>query len=294
MFYLDELPEKLVVVGGGYIAVEFAGIMAGLGVQTTLMYRGPMLLRGFDQDIRRVVTQEIRKKEVTVALNVSVTSIKKIANQLTLLLDSGKKIHCDTVLYATGRHPLTENLELEKVGVKCNTQGAIEVNQDYQTAQPNIFALGDVIDRFQLTPVAIAEAMSFAHRQFGTIDKAVNYSTIPTCVFCQPNIGTIGPTEEQAREQYASVSIYESEFKPMKYTLSGRQETIYMKLIIEDLTDSLIAAHMVGPDAGEIIQGFAVAITAGATKANLDSTIGIHPTAAEEFVTMRTKRSGST
>lgn len=286
MFHLDRLPSNIVVVGGGYIAVEFAGIMQGLGVETTLAYRGPMFLRGFDQDIRRVVAKELESRGIRLQFNTNITKIEKHRTGFSLFTDDGSKVHSDLVLYATGRNPLTRNLGLDHTRVKSSENGAIQVNNEYQTTVPNIFALGDVIDRVQLTPVAIAEAMVFADQQFNDQSKSVDYSAIPTCVFCQPNIGTVGPTEEEARNTYLDIQIFESSFKPLKHTMTGRNEQTYMKLVVDKVTDKIISAHMVGPEAGEIIQGFAVAITAGATKKHLDQTIAIHPTTAEEFVTM--------
>lgn len=287
MFYLDQLPNRMTVVGGGYIAVEFAGIMNGLGVETTLVYRGSKLLRGFDEDIRRVVVRELEEKGIRLQFDTTITKIEKHHNGLSLTSEIGTTINTDLVLFATGRKPHVHSLCLDNTQIRTRTSGAIEVNEAYQTTVPNIFALGDVIDRAQLTPVAIAEGMAFAQRQFNHQAGNVDYSAIPTCVFCQPNIGTVGPTEEDARHLYSQIEIYESSFKPMKHTMTGRNETTFMKLIVDSSTDKLIAAHMVGPEAGEIIQGFAVAITAGATKADIDRTIAIHPTTAEEFVTMR-------
>lgn len=286
MFYLDELPERMIVVGGGYIAVEFAGILNGLGVETTLVYRSSMFLRGFDQDIRRVVAKELVDKGIRLRFDTDIVKIAKNRDKFSLLVNDGTSLHTDLVLYATGRKPHTHDLNLENTRVKTSANGAIVVNDEYQTAEPNIFALGDVIDRVQLTPVAIAEGMTFAKRQFRDQLKPVSYSAIPTCVFCQPNIGAVGPTEEEARELYEEIEIFESSFKPMKHTMTGRAEKTYMKLIVDKQSDKIISAHMIGPEAGEIIQGFAVAITAGATKKHLDQTMAIHPTTAEEFVTM--------
>lgn len=286
MFYLDQLPERIIVVGGGYIAVEFAGIMNGLGVETTLVYRGPIFLRGFDQDIRRAVTVELEKKGVRLQFDTEIERVEQHRNGISLSTEDGSLMQADLVLYATGRRPNTTGLNLESCGVKTSANGAIVVSDEYRSNMPNIFALGDVIDRFQLTPVAIAEGNAFAQHQFNAQLNPVNYSAIPTCVFCQPNIGTVGPTEEEARQHYDEIEIFESTFKPMKHTMTGSAEQTYMKLIVDKLSDKLISAHMVGPEAGEIIQGFAVAITAGATKTHLDQSIAIHPTTAEEFVTM--------
>lgn len=286
-FYLESLPERIVVVGGGYIAVEFAGIYAGLGVDTTLLYRGPMFLRGFDDSIRAFVCEELIKKNVRLQFNTSVDSIESSADAKILSLHDGSQLSADAVLYATGRRPLTRDLGLESLSVKLTSTGVLSVNDRFQTNIPNIYGLGDVIGRYLLTPVAIAEAMNFAHNTFGESNAVMDYSVIPTAVFCQPNIGTIGPTEAAAREKYPRLQVYESSFKPMKHTVSGRDERSYMKLLVDGDSDRVVAAHMVGPDAGEIIQGLAVAISASATKADFDRTIGIHPTSAEEFVTMK-------
>ena len=285
-FYLDGLPERIVIVGGGYIAVEFAGIYSGLGVDTTLLYRGPMFLRGFDDGIRTFVRDELIKKNVNLKFNVSVTSIELSASEKILQLQDGSRLATDTVLYATGRQPLTRRLGLDSSAVDLSDAGALIVNERFQTNVPHIYGLGDVIGRFQLTPVAIAEAMNFAHNTFGESSEPMDYSVVPTAVFCQPNIGTIGPTEVVAKAQYPQLKVYESSFKPMKHTVSGREERSFMKLLVDGASDRVVAAHMVGPDAGEIIQGLAVAISAGATKSDFDRTIGIHPTSAEEFVTM--------
>ena len=291
MFYLDQLPERITVVGGGYIAVEFAGIMNGLGVETTLVYRGSTFLRGFDQDIRRIVARELKEKGIRLLFNTTITKIEKHRKGVSLFSNSCDTLETELVLYATGRKPHNQSLGLDRVQIQTTATGAVKVNDSYQTNVPSVFALGDVINRAQLTPVAIAEGMAFAQRQFNHQSGYVDYSAIPTCVFCQPNIGTVGPTEEDARNRYSHIEVFESSFKPMKHTMTGRNETTYMKLIIDSSTDKLISAHMVGPEAGEIIQGFAVAITAGATKTDIDRTIAIHPTTAEEFVTMRDPKS---
>lgn len=290
MFHLEALPKQAVVVGGGYIAVEFAGILAGLGVETTLIYRGSLFLRGFDEGIRRFVAEEIRKKGVNLRFETEVTRIEALADGRRRLHLSGHNsgaLDTGLVLYATGRRPLVEGLGLEAAGVALDERGAIVVDDGFRTSAPNILAIGDVIHRFQLTPVAIAEGMAVAKALFR--DEAVNmdYDAIPTAVFCQPNIGTVGPTEAEARQRYGHIKVFESEFRPMKHTMTGGSERTLMKLIVSAADDKVVAAHMVGPDAGEIIQGLAVAIKAGATKSHFDATVGIHPTAAEEFVTMR-------
>ena len=287
IFDLEHFPQRLVIVGGGYIAVEFAGIFNGLGSQVTQLYRGPLFLRGFDADIRAHAAREIARTGVDLRFEVNVEAIAKGANGLVLTLTDGSSIEADTVLYATGRKANIDGLGLENVKVEVNEFGNVVADGEYRTAEPSIFALGDVTGGMELTPVALAEGMSFARRQFGGLENQVDYDFIPTAVFCQPNIGTVGFTEEQARARFGHIRLFKSTFKPMKHTISGREEQTFMKLVVDKATDRVVGAHMVGPDAGEIMQGFAIAMRAGATKALFDSTIGIHPTAAEEFVTMR-------
>ncbi len=286
-FFLKSLPEKIVIVGGGYIAVEFAGIFHGLGVETTLLYRGPLFLRGFDQDVREALADEMQKKGINIKFDSNISEIEKSNDQFIATLEDGEQIEADQIMYATGRKPMTENLGLETVGIELDSDSAIKVNDEYQTNIHSIYAIGDVTNRVNLTPVALAEGMVLAKRFFGNEDKDVDYSNIPTCVFSQPNIGTVGLTEEQAREKYDDIDIYKSYFKPMKLSLSESNEQTFMKLIVDKKSDLVVGVHMLGPDAGEIIQGIGIAIKAGATKKVFDSTIGIHPTAAEEFVTMR-------
>lgn len=290
VFYLDQFPKKVLVVGGGYIAVEFAGIFAGLGAETTLAYRGDLFLRGFDQEVREFAAVEIAKKGVNLSFKNNVVSIEKIASgQLLVSMTDGSQLMVDQVMYATGRKPKTEGLGLTTLGVEMKSNGAIVVNDQFQTSVPSIYAVGDVIDRVQLTPVALAEGMALVKNLYSATggNHKVDYELIPTAVFCQPNLGTVGLSEEQAREQYADIDIYRSDFRAMKHTLSGSEERTLMKMIVDRQTDRVLGVHMVGDDAGEMIQGIAIALKAGATKAVFDSTIGIHPTAAEEFVTMR-------
>lgn len=287
IFDLDSFPERLLVVGGGYIAVEFAGIFNGLGSRVTQLYRGPLFLRGFDEDIRHHAAQEIRKTGVDLRFDCNVVSITRGAQGLDVELTDGSSLQADTVLYATGRRPNLQGLGLENVNVKVSDQGTIVVDGDFRTSESSIFALGDVIGGMELTPVALAEGMAFARKQFGDPKNDVDYDFIPTAVFCQPNIGTVGFTEQEAREKFGDITLFKSTFRPMKHTISGRDEKTFMKLIVESATDRVVGVHMMGPDAGEIMQGIAIALRAGATKAVFDSTIGIHPTAAEEFVTMR-------
>jgi glutathione reductase (NADPH) len=287
IFDLEHFPERLVIVGGGYIAVEFAGIFNGLGSEVTQLYRGPLFLRGFDPDIRAHAAQEIAKTGVNLRFEVNVESIARGAKGLELTLTDGTSIEADAVLYATGRKANLAGLGLENVQVELSEFGTVVVNDEFGTTEPSIFALGDVTGGMELTPVALAEGMAFARRQFGGMENAVDYDFIPTAVFCQPNIGTVGFTEEQARAKFGHIRLFKSTFKPMKHTISGRDEKTFMKLIVDKASDRVVGVHMMGPDAGEIMQGIAVALKAGATKALFDTTIGIHPTAAEEFVTMR-------
>lgn len=287
MFYLPQLPKQAVVWGGGYIAVEFAGILAGLGVETTLLYRGDLFLRGFDNDVRRFTEQEMRKKGVRLEFGVTIESVETENSHYQIKLSNGKFMETGLVMAATGRRALVDGLGLTELGIELNASGHVVVDDYFQTSVPSVTALGDVIGTPQLTPVALAQAMVLSRRLFGDGEGEMDYTAIPTAVFCQPNIGTVGLTEEEAREAGHTVRIYRSEFRPMKYVLSGRDERCLMKLVVDDATDRVLGAHMVGPDAGEITQGLAVAIKAGATKAQFDATMGIHPTSAEEFVTMR-------
>ena len=289
-FYLPTFPDRVLIVGGGYIAVEFAGIFAGLGAETTLAYRGDLFLRGFDEGVRRFVLEEITQKGVDVRLRTQIEALERTDGGLGCRFVDGDSSTVDLVLAATGRAPATDGLGLEKAGVELSATGAIVVDERYITNIPNIFAIGDVIDRMQLTPVAIAEGMCIAYNLFAGENRRVDYENVPTAIFCQPNIGCVGPTEEVARERYPNLAVFESSFKPMKHTLSGRSERTLMKLLVNGDDDRVVAAHMCGEDAGEIIQGLAVAINAGATKADFDTTIGIHPTSAEEFVTMRERQ----
>ena len=287
VFDLAQFPRRLAIVGGGYIAVEFAGIFNGLGAQVSQLYRGPLFLRGFDADIRAHAAQEIRKTGVDLRFETNVKSITTKDSGLEVQLTDDTTLEVDAVLYATGRKANLEGLGLENVKVKISDAGNIEVDEKYCTSEPSIFALGDVTGGIELTPVALAEGMSFARRQFGGLENMVDYDFIPTAVFCQPNIGTVGFTEEDARARFGRIRVFKSTFKPMKHSISGRDEKTFMKLIVDQASDRVVGAHMMGPDAGEIMQGIAIAMRAGATKALFDTTIGIHPTAAEEFVTMR-------
>lgn len=289
-FFLKELPKSVLVVGGGYIAVEFAGIFHGLGANTTLLYRGDLFLRGFDGSVRNHLKEELTKRGLDLQFNADIARIDKQSDgSLKATLKDGRVLEADCVFYATGRRPMLDNLGLENTDVQLDDKGFIKVDEEYQTTEPSILALGDVIGRVQLTPVALAEGMAVARRLFKPEQyRPVDYKMIPTAVFSLPNIGTVGLTEEEAREAGHDVVIYESRFRPMKLTLTDCQERTLMKLVVDGKSDKVLGCHMVGPDAGEIVQGLAIALKAGATKRDFDDTIGVHPTAAEEFVTMRT------
>lgn len=291
IFDLEPFPQRLVVVGGGYIACEFASIFNGLGATVTQLYRGEQVLRGFDNEIRHFVAAEMRKAGVDLHLNAGVVDIRKTADGLRVECEGGNIVMADAVLYATGRVPNVKDMGLEAVGVAQGAQGEVLVNEHYQTNVPNVYAVGDVTSRVQLTPVALGEAMVVVDQLFGPAAgkaaRSMGYEFIPTAVFTHPSIGTVGLSEADARQRYGEVTIFRSEFKALRHTLSGSTERTLMKLVVETKTDRVVGLHMVGAEAGEIVQGFAVAMKAGATKAVFDSTIGIHPTAAEEFVTMR-------
>ncbi|MDP3246496.1 MAG: glutathione-disulfide reductase [Polaromonas sp.] len=292
MFDLTPFPKRLLVVGGGYIACEFASIFNGLGAEVILVHRGEKLLTGFDDDVRSFIAAEMAKTGVRLQFGTEVAAIGKTADGLTIELKGGAAAcTVDAVLYATGRVPNTNGLGLETAGVKLNAKGAVEVNRHYQTSLPSVYALGDVTARLQLTPVALGEAMVVVDYLLGAAagkkPRSMSYEFVPTAVFTHPNIGTVGFSESDARKEFGNVTVYRADFKALKHTLSGSSERTLMKLLVDDATDRVVGLHMVGPDAGEIVQGFAVAMKAGATKAVFDSTIGIHPTVAEEFVTMR-------
>lgn len=290
VFFLEQLPKRVLVVGGGYIAVEFASIFNGLGTKTSLLYRGDLFLRGFDKAVRLHLQDELNKRGVDLQFDSDIARIDKQADgSLLATLKDGRALEADCVFYATGRRPMLDNLGLENTHVQLDKRGFIEVDEQYQTSTPSILAIGDVIGRVQLTPVALAEGMAVARRLFKPEEyRKVDYRLIPTAVFSLPNIGTVGLSEEQAKEEGYSVQVFESRFRPMKLTMTESQERTLMKLVVDADTDRVLGCHMVGPDAGEIVQGLAVALKAGATKQLFDETIGVHPTAAEEFVTMRT------
>jgi glutathione reductase (NADPH) len=292
VFALDELPRKAIIVGGGYIAVEFACIFQGLGVEVVQLYRGPLFLRGFDGDVRNHLAEQIKGRGVDLRFDTNVTTIEKTDSGIRAALTDGSTLDADLILFATGRHPNTEGVGLEDAGVEFGKGGAIVVDEYSRTNIPSIWAIGDVTDRINLTPVALHEGVCLSQTLFNDNPRSPDHENVPAAVFSQPPVGTVGLTEEEARDQYAAINVYRSTFRALKHTLTGSEEKTLMKLIVDRASDRVIGLHMVGPEAGEIVQGFAVAIKAGATKADFDATIGIHPTSAEEFVTMRTPIGG--
>ncbi|MFZ6756688.1 glutathione-disulfide reductase [Undibacterium sp. Ji50W] len=287
-FHLPALPRHAVVQGGGYIAVELASILNGLGCKVTLVQRGNQILRTMDSDLGYFLINEMHKKGVEIALDTKILSITANGNSKRVALSDGRTLDSDCVLFATGRQPNVKGLGLENAGVQVRENNSIIVNEHFATNVDNIYAIGDVIDRVALTPVALAEGMIVAANLFQHGHKLMSYENIPTAVFSHPNVATLGQTEARAREKHAHVKIFKSEFKALKHTMSGSTERCLMKIVVDGDTDRVLGMHMVGADAGEIIQGFAVAMQCGVTKAQLDATIGVHPTIAEEFVTMRT------
>lgn len=290
IFDLEQFPQRLLIVGGGYIATEFAGIFAGLGCDVTLINRSERILKGFDGEVSEFVTQEMGKHGVDIQTGKQIAKVEKQADGSLLahFKEGGSQV-VDQILMAAGRVPNSRNIGLEEAGVELAANGAVVVDDYFQTSVPSIYAIGDVIDRMQLTPVALSEGMALVRHLYAGADLKMHYDLIPTAVFCQPNIGTVGLTEEAARERYANIDVYRSEFRPLMNTLSGNEARTLMKLLVDADSDRVVGVHMAGPDAAEIVQGLAVALKAGATKSTFDSTIGIHPTSAEEFVTMRTK-----
>lgn len=291
MFDLPRFPQRLAIVGGGYIACEFASIFHGMGSKVTLLYRGEQILRGFDDEVRDFAAEEMRKAGVNVQVHAQVARVQADGEARRVHLLDGRVIEADVVLYATGRRANVEALGLAPLGVRQRGNGAIEVDAHYASSVPGIYALGDVVGRLELTPVALAEAMALVDHLFGPLPgkaaRTMDYENVPTAVFTHPPIGTVGLSEQQAREKFGKLRIYRSDFRPLQHSLSGRSERTLVKLVVDDASDRVVGAHIVGADAGEIIQGFAVALKCGATKAQFDATIGIHPTSAEEFVTLR-------
>ena len=293
VFYLEQLPKRILIVGGGYISVEFASLFNGLGAEVTQLYRGSLFLRGFDEDVREILAAEMSKRGVRLRFDTNIARIEKTATGLRALLIDPQGQECgaleaDAIVYATGRRPKTDNLGLENLALERTKNGAIVVDTYSKTSVDNIYAVGDITDRINLTPVAIREGHCFAETVFNDNPVQPNHSDVPTAVFSQPTIGTCGLTEAQAREQYADIDVYRSTFRPMKHTLTGRDEQSMMKLIVDRASDRVLGCHIVGQDAAEIMQGVGIAIKCRATKAQFDATIGIHPTAAEELVTLRT------
>ena len=287
VFHLAELPRRALVIGGGYIAVEFAGIFHALDVETTQLYRGPLFLRGFDDDVRNTLAAEMRGRGVDLRFETNVASIEKVSGGLRAALEDGSVLETDAILYATGRVPRTRGIGLEEVGVALDEMGVISVDAFSRSSVPSIWAIGDATDRINLTPVAIHEGICVARTLFGGVATKPDHTGVASAVFSQPPIGTVGPSEAAAREIYGDIDVYRSTFRALKHTLTGRGEQTMMKIIVDRVSDRVVGIHMVGADAGEIVQGFAVALKCGATKAQFDATIGIHPTSAEEFVTMR-------
>ncbi len=288
-FHLPQLPERIVVAGGGYIAVEFAGIFNGLGVDTTLVYRGDQILRGFDDDVRAALASEMGKKGVTLLMGQTFTRIERESDGLRIGLSGGGTLETDAVMFAIGRKPNTAHLGLEHAGVDFTAEGAIKVDACSRTSVENIYAVGDVTNRVNLTPVAIREGHAFADTVFGGKPTTVDHETIPTAVFSQPEIGTVGLTEAQARARFGQIDIYKTSFRPMRHTLSGRDERMLMKLVVDGASDRVLGCHIMGPDAAEMAQLLAIAVRMGARKADFDATMALHPSAAEELVTMREK-----
>ncbi len=287
-FYLDKLPKRILIQGGGYISVEFAHIFHGLGVHVDLIYRDTIFLRGFDSDLRDFLAAEMNKQGCVTHFNCDIDSVEKNSDGTFLVTcKDGNQIETDLVFSAIGRIPNTDGLGAEDIGLELNDNGTIAVNENYQTNIPHIYAVGDVTQTPNLTPVAIAEGHALADNLFGGMARSVNYDNIATAIFCQPPIGTIGLSEDDARAKGHNVDIYKTSFKPMKHTLSGRDEKTLMKLVVDKDTDKVLGVHMCGADAPEIIQPMAIALNCGATKADFDATMPVHPTASEEFVTMR-------
>ena len=291
-FHLERLPARIVIVGGGYIAVEFAGIFSGLGVETVLVYRGEQILRGFDEDIRTHLAGEMKKKGIEIRTHADVSAIERSGSGVRVTLNDGTGFGAGQIMFATGRIPNVMDLGLDKAGVELTPHYAVKVDDHSRSSVPSIYAVGDVTNRVNLTPVAIREGHAFADTVFGGKDVVVDHSLIPTAVFSQPEIGTVGLTEAQAREQFRSIDIYKSSFRPMKHTLSGRDERMLMKLVVDGETDRVLGCHICGPDAGEMAQLLGISVRLGAKKSDFDATMAVHPTAAEELVTMREKWTG--
>ncbi len=288
-FHLSDLPKRIVIQGGGYIAVEFACIFGGLGSEVTLVYRGENILRGFDDDIREHLRNEMRGRGITVTCGHTVAAIEQAGDEFVTRLSDNSKITSDKVMFAIGRRPNVMGLGIETLNIKIHDHGGIDVDEYSRTSVPNIYAVGDVTNRVNLTPVAIREGHAFADTVYGGKPTPVDHANVPTAVFSEPELGVIGLTEQQARERLDKVDIYKTSFRPMKATLSGRATRVFMKLVVDGITDRVVGCHIAGPDAGELIQVIGIAVKMGVTKADFDATIAVHPTAAEELVTMREK-----
>ncbi|MSQ54489.1 MAG: glutathione-disulfide reductase [Betaproteobacteria bacterium] len=288
-FFLERLSASALVVGGGYIAVEFASIFNGLGVKTALAYRGERLLRGFDRELGEKLAEELRRKGIEVLLKTDPAKLARKGEAIEVTLRDGSAREAGLVMFATGRKPNTQDLGLEAAGVALGPDGAVRVDAHSKSSVDSIHAIGDVTNRINLTPVATAEGMALAKTLFRNEPTAMDYDNVPTAIFAHPNVATVGLSEEQARERHGKVDIYRTSFRSLLHTLTDNQERIFMKLVVDGASQRVLGAHMIGPDAGEVIQGMAIAVTLGATKAQFDATIGIHPTAAEEFVTLREK-----
>jgi len=289
VFHLPEMPKRIAIVGGGYIAVEFAGVFNGLGAETTLLYRGEQILRNFDDDVRNHLAEEIVKKGVDLRVETNVTNIEKTDSGLALSLTDGSILEVDAVMFGTGRHANVDGLGLENVTVERNVWGGVVVDEYSKTTADNIYAIGDVTNRVELTPVALMEGMALARTLYANEPTSPDHKNVAHAVFSQPSVSVVGMTEAEARAHCGEIDLYKSAFKPLKHTLSGRDERSFMKLIVDQKTQQVMGVHMVGADAAEIIQGIAIAVKMGATKQQFDATLGIHPTSAEEFVTMRDK-----
>jgi glutathione reductase (NADPH) len=288
-FHLPELPRRIVIQGGGYIAVEFACIFAGLGSKVALIYRGENILRGFDDDVREHLRNELRARGITVTCGHTVVAIEKSGDEFITRLSDNSVVTADKVMFAIGRRPNVSGLGIEGLNIKIHDHGGIEVDEYSRTSMPNIYAVGDVTNRVNLTPVAIREGHAFADTIYGGKPTPVDHSNVPTAVFSEPEVGVVGLTETQARERLAKVDVYKTTFRPMKATLSGRNTRTFMKLLVDGATDRVVGCHIVGPDASELIQAVGIAVKMGATKADFDATMAVHPTAGEELVTMREK-----
>lgn len=287
---LDRLPRRLAIIGGGYIAVELAGVFHSLGSEVTLLIRGQTVLRGFDEDIRAFLTSELVKRGIRVRPDTRVRDIEKRPDGLDVMLDQGERLEADAVLFATGRAPNTRGLGLDEVGIRVDDAGAVVVDAASRTSVENVYAVGDCTNRINLTPVAIAEGRAFADTVFGGKNVVMSHENVPSAVFSQPPVATVGLSESKARAALGEVDVYVTTFRPLKHAVTGRDERTMMKVVVDRASDRVVGAHLVGADTPEMLQGIAVAIRCGVTKAQLDSTVGIHPTAAEELVTMREKR----